>query len=464
VGAAGERTHLVDGAEPFCGEERAGDARAMVLHDAESRRTPGVVANARDDRLAPGERAQPFGEGAGLRRADEHAQVAAGAAARRAGAEGPLGGGRGHLVEAVEDGARPARRRKNTLLLGGESQGEEAGRGVDRDSIRCMSSPPPILAGMPAALRREEVAALYRRPLLDLVRDAAEVHRRHHDPAEVQCSSLLSIKTGGCPEDCGYCSQSAHHDAGLRREPLLEIDEVVERAKAARAAGADRFCMGAAWREVRDGPEFEQVLAMVRSVRELGLETCATLGMLTCGQAARLKEAGLDYYNHNLDTSREFYDSVVTTRRYDDRLRTLDAVRNAGMKVCCGGILGMGESEEDRIGLLHELARRDPPIESVPINALVAVPGTPLADRPPLPWDEMVRAVAVARILMPRAKVRLSAGRLILSEEAQALCFLAGANSIFLGERLLTTPNPLPDKDGALLGKLGLRPAGAGAR
>ncbi|TAH36903.1 MAG: biotin synthase BioB [Planctomycetota bacterium] len=306
-------------------------------------------------------------------------------------------------------------------------------------------------------LTREAIAALYGRPLLDLVFEAAAVHRAHHDPAEVQCSQLLSIKTGACPEDCAYCPQSARYDAAVEREELMSVERVLAAARSARRNGADRFCMGAAWREVKDGPEFQRVLEMVRGVKALGLETCVTLGMLQPHQAGALKEAGLDYYNHNLDTSPEFYGEIITTRTYEDRLKTLDAVRAAGIHVCCGGILGMGESREDRIGLLYELARQDPQPESVPINALVAVKGTPLEDQPPLPWDEMLRAVAVARILIPQAKIRLSAGRTTMSDEAQALCFLAGANSIFLGDKLLTTPNPGLDHDGALLQRLGLR-------
>ncbi len=301
-----------------------------------------------------------------------------------------------------------------------------------------------------------EVEALLERPLLELVLEAALVHRRHHDPGRVQCSQLLSIKTGGCPEDCGYCSQSAHHRTGVAREPLLALDEVLSAARAARANGADRFCMGAAWREVKDGPEFERVLAMVQGVKRLGLETCATLGMLTDDQARALAGAGLDYYNHNLDTGRSHYGRIVSTRTYDERLATLAAVRAAGMRVCCGGILGLGEPRAARAELLCELANLDPQPESVPINALVRVPGTPLADAPPLDWTELVRAVAAARILMPGAVVRLSAGRTELSEAAQALCFLAGANSIFVGDELLTTPNPPPESDTALLAKLGL--------
>lgn len=303
---------------------------------------------------------------------------------------------------------------------------------------------------------RREVEALYRRGLLALVFEAAQVHRQAHDPAEVQCASLLSVKTGGCPENCSYCPQSAHYRTGVEAEPLMGVEAVAGAARAARANGADRFCLGAAWREVSDGPEFDRILEMVRAVKATGLETCVTLGMLTSAQAGRLREAGLDYYNHNLDTGRAFYSNVVTTRRYDDRLRTLAAVRGAGLKVCCGGILGMGESHDDRIDLLHELARQTPPPESVPINTLVAVEGTPFADRPPAPWDEIVRVVAAARILMPRARIRLSAGRLQMDETLQALCFLAGANSIFLGDQLLTTANPPADADHGLLDRLGL--------
>lgn len=305
-------------------------------------------------------------------------------------------------------------------------------------------------------LQREEVAELYRRPLLDLVFEAARMHRAHHDPQEVQCSTLLSIKTGACPEDCSYCSQSAHNDSDLEREPLLDTVQVVAAARNAKAGGADRFCMGAAWRGVKDNADFERVLEMVGSVKDLGLETCGTFGMLDVEQAKRLKAAGLDYYNHNLDTSREYYSEVITTRTYDDRLETLAAVREAGMKVCCGGILGMGESEEDRIGLLHQLAVQDPPPESVPINTLVPIEGTPLAEVPMLAWDQIVRAVAVARILMPLSMVRLSAGRSAMTEEAQAMCFLAGANSIFLGDQLLTTPNRGKDADVALFERLDL--------
>ena len=302
-----------------------------------------------------------------------------------------------------------------------------------------------------------EVETLLARPLLDLVFEAAQVHREHHDPRRVQCAELLSIKTGGCPEDCTYCSQSAHNGASpVERSGLEPLDDVLAAARRAKANGADRFCMGAAWREVKDGPEFDSVIEMVRGVKELGLESCVTLGMLEEHQAARLAEAGLDYYNHNLDTGRSHYDSIVTTRCYDDRLRTLEHVRSAGIAVCCGGILGMGETRTARAELLLELSRLDPAPESVPINALVPVEGTPLAGTEPLDWSELVRAVAAARILMPRSVVRLSAGRTELTEEAQALCFLAGANSIFVGDELLTTPNPGPASDGALLAKLGL--------
>jgi biotin synthase len=305
-----------------------------------------------------------------------------------------------------------------------------------------------------SAVSRAE--ALLARPLLELVYEAVGVHRAHHDPAAMQCSQLLSIKTGACPEDCSYCSQSARYATPVEREALLSVEEVARAARTARETGADRFCMGAAWREVKDGASFERVLDMVRAVKAEGLEACATLGMLTPPQAARLAEAGLDYYNHNLDTGESFYGEVITTRTQADRLETLRAVRGAGLAVCCGGILGMGESRRDRAELLATLASLDPQPESVPINALVPIEGTPLASAPPLDWAEMVRAVAAARILIPRAVIRLSAGRTTMTEEAQALCFLAGANSIFTGDELLTTPNPGPASDAALLRKLGL--------
>jgi len=308
-----------------------------------------------------------------------------------------------------------------------------------------------------------EVEALLDRPLLDLVFEAAAAHREHHDAGALQCSQLLSVKTGGCPEDCAYCSQSAHHDAALERRALSSVEQVRDAALRAREGGADRFCMGAAWREVKDGPEFDRVLEMVREVKALGLETCVTLGMLDDGQAARLRDAGLDYYNHNLDTGRSHYGAIVSTRGYDERLATIAAVRRAGVRVCCGGILGLGESPRARAELLFELASLDPQPESVPINALVAVEGTPLQDAPPVDWSDMVRTIAAARILMPRAVLRLSAGRRGLSEEAQALSFLAGANSIFVGDELLTTPNPAPESDARLLAKLGLRALRGGA-
>ncbi len=301
-----------------------------------------------------------------------------------------------------------------------------------------------------------EVHKFFALPLLDLVFEAATVHRRHHDPRSIQRCTLLSIKTGGCPEDCGYCSQSARHHTEVQASPLMDKSTVLANARRAAAAGATRFCMGAAWREVRNGPEFDDVLEMVRGVRDLGMEACVTLGMLDAGQARRLKEAGLTAYNHNLDTSESFYPQVVSTRTYDDRLRTLRHVHKAGMAVCCGGILGLGESDEDRADMLATLANLEPQPESVPINVLVHVEGTPLADRADVDALDVVRMVAVARILMPRARVRLAAGRSALSDEAQAMCFLAGANSIFFGDRLLTAPNPGIDQDEQLLVRLGL--------
>ncbi|MBI4880548.1 MAG: biotin synthase BioB [Planctomycetes bacterium] len=303
----------------------------------------------------------------------------------------------------------------------------------------------------------EEVERLLERPLLEMVFEAAQVHRRHHDPRAIQCSQLLSIKTGGCSEDCGYCAQSAHHETGVLPEPLLDVEEVLAAAKKAKENGAARFCMGAAWRKVRDGKDFDRVLEMVEGVKKLGLETCVTLGRLSRDQAKRLQGAGLDFYNHNLDTGRSHYEEIVSTHTFDDRLETLQAARSAGLHVCCGGILGLGEPRRARAELLHELASLDPHPDSVPINSLVPVPGTPLANEPPLDWTEVVRAVAAARILMPRSHVRLSAGRAGMTEEAQAICFLAGANSIFIGEELLTTPNPEPQSDALLLAKLGLR-------
>jgi biotin synthase len=304
----------------------------------------------------------------------------------------------------------------------------------------------------------EEIAAIYRTALPELVFRAQSVNREFHDPERVQTCQLISIKTGGCPEDCAYCPQSAHYDANVERQGLLDPQHVIGVAKDAAARGVTRFCMGAAWRDAPQGREFDRVLEMVRGVSALGLEVCCTLGMLTEQQAVRLKEAGLAAYNHNLDTSPEFYGSIITTRVYDERLKTLAAVRKAGITVCCGGILGMGETEADRIGLLHQLASLQPHPESVPINMLVRVEGTPLASVPELDPLEMVRAIATARILMPKSRVRLAAGRKQLSPEAVTLCFLAGANSIFVGEKLLTTPNPAADEDEHLLQTLGMKP------
>lgn len=304
---------------------------------------------------------------------------------------------------------------------------------------------------------REEIRQVYRQPLPELIFQAQTTHRAFHKPEEVELCRLLSIKTGGCPEDCGYCSQSAHHKAGIARQELLNPVEVLETARQAKAEGATRFCMGAAWRQISDGKDFERVLEMVRGVAALQMEVCCTLGMLTESQARRLKEAGLTAYNHNLDTSPEFYGNIITTRVYEDRLETIAHVRHAGITVCSGGILGMGESEEDRIGLLQELSQLDPHPESVPINMLVANEGTPLENAEPLDPLVMVRAIATARILMPASRVRLAAGRRQMSPEAVALCFLAGANSIFTGEKLLTTPNPEPDADQRLLENLGMR-------
>jgi biotin synthase len=303
----------------------------------------------------------------------------------------------------------------------------------------------------------DEVEELYRLPLTELLFRAQTVHRRHHDPAKVQRCTLLSIKTGGCPEDCGYCPQSAHYATGVERQDLLELPAVMEAARAARQDGSTRFCMGAAWREVKDGKGFDRVLEMVRGVAALDMEVCTTLGMLTRDQAGRLKEAGLTAYNHNLDTSPEFYGEIITTRTYQDRLDTLAHVQEAGISVCCGGIVGMGESSRDRCALLAQLGRLEPHPESLPINLLVRIPGTPLADAPDLDPLELVRTVATARLVAPKARVRLSAGRLSLSPESQALCFLAGANSIFAGERLLTSPNPSLDEDERLMARLGLR-------
>jgi biotin synthase len=304
---------------------------------------------------------------------------------------------------------------------------------------------------------RAELRALFDLPLAELVFRAQSVHRENFDPAAVQISTLLSIKTGGCPEDCAYCPQSARYDTGVRAEKLMPLDAVLAEARAAREAGAGRFCMGAAWRSPKER-DLEAVCAMVEGVKALGLETCATLGMLTAAQAGKLKAAGLDYYNHNLDSSPEFYGEIITTRTYEDRLQTLDHVRAAGIHVCCGGIVGMGETREDRVGMIATLANLPVHPESVPINMLVRVAGTPLADAPTLDPIEFVRTIAVARIAMPRSVVRLSAGREAMSEETQALCFLAGANSLFCGPKLLTTPNPERDRDRGLMDRLGLSP------
>jgi len=304
---------------------------------------------------------------------------------------------------------------------------------------------------------RAEVRALFELPFPDLIYRAQRVHRAHFDPCQVQISTLLSIKTGGCPEDCAYCPQSAHYEAGVKAEKLMDAAAVVGEARAAKQAGASRFCMGAAWRSPKDR-DLDAVCAMVAGVKALGLETCATLGMLTGPQAQRLKGAGLDYYNHNLDTSPEYYGEIITTRTFRDRLETLDHVRTAGISVCCGGIVGMGETREDRVGMIVALATLPVHPESVPINMLVQVEGTPLATGQAFDAIEFVRTVAAARITMPASVVRLSAGREDMSEETQALCFVAGANSIFYGPKLLTTPNPARDRDRDLMDKLGLVP------
>jgi biotin synthase len=312
-----------------------------------------------------------------------------------------------------------------------------------------------------------EVEALFERPFTELVFEAASVHRRWFDPTEVQLSQLLSVKTGGCAENCGYCSQSSHFDTGLKASRLMDAEAVVAEAARAKASGAQRFCMGAAWRDLKDR-DLPKVAAMISGVKALGLETCATLGMLTPDQAGALKAAGLDYYNHNLDSGPEYYAEVVTTRVYQDRLDTLAAVRDAGMSTCCGGIVGMGEQRRDRASLLHALATLPAHPDSLPVNALVPIAGTPLGDKVKREGEidgiEFVRTVAVARLVCPKAVVRLSAGREAMSRELQALCFLAGANSIFVGARLLTTPNPEMDEDAKLFAELGLRPMGEALR
>ncbi len=304
----------------------------------------------------------------------------------------------------------------------------------------------------------DEIAEIYNLPLLELVYRAATLHREFHDPSEIQVCSLLSIKTGACTEDCAYCPQSVEYHTGVDVQPLMLVDEVLEKARNAKEAGATRFCMGAAWREVRDNRDFDRVLEMVRGVNDIGLEVCATLGMVTEEQARKLKEAGLYAYNHNVDTSSGYYKSIITTRTYKDRIDTIRNTRKAEITVCSGGIIGMGESVEDRIEMLRTLANLDPHPESVPINALVPVEGTPLQDMPPVDAWDFVRMIATARMIMPKSMVRLSAGRMQLSREAQALCFMAGANSIFAGDRLLTTPNPPVDEDKELLSGLGLKP------
>lgn len=310
-----------------------------------------------------------------------------------------------------------------------------------------MHSPPRSL---------EEFRAVYDLPFHELLYQAQTIHRRYHDPGDIQRCALLSIKTGGCPEDCHYCTQSAHYETDVTSQPLLSVEEVAERARRAKEQGASRFCMGAAWRSVPDDARFEAVLEMVRAVRDLDMEACVTLGMLTDEQAKRLADAGLTAYNHNLDTSRDYYPKIVSTRTYDERLATIRSVARAGISVCCGAILGMGESIEDRLMLLVELAALATPPESIPLNCLIPMPGTPLADAPPADSLELARLVATTRIGFPHSRVRLSAGRRPMSRETQVLCFLAGANSIFLGETLLTAPNPAESEDEALFAALGI--------
>ena len=305
---------------------------------------------------------------------------------------------------------------------------------------------------------REEIAEIFNAPIMDLIYRSATVHRTYHDPREVQVCTLLSVKTGGCPEDCSYCPQAARYHTNVKTHKLMEVDEVINAALVAKESGSTRFCMGAAWREVRDNKDFDKVLDMVKGVSTMGMEVCCTLGMLTDDQARKLKDAGLYAYNHNLDTSEEHYDKIITTRTYDDRLETLDNVRNNKISVCSGGIIGMGESEGDRIGMLHTLVNLPEHPESVPVNALVPVEGTPLEEQPRVPVWDMIRMIATARIIMPKAMVRLSAGRVTMSYEEQALCFMAGANSIFAGDKLLTTPNPDVDRDKEMFQILNLKP------
>ena len=302
-----------------------------------------------------------------------------------------------------------------------------------------------------------EAEALFNKPFNDLLFDAQVMHRRYHDPNAVQISTLISIKTGGCPEDCKYCPQSSRYDTGLSADKLMEVEKVLEAAQRAKSAGASRFCMGAAWRSPKDR-DLDKVKAMVSGVKALGMETCATLGMVTIDQASELRDAGLDYYNHNIDTGEEYYEEVITTRTFEDRMNTLSNVRDAGINVCCGGIIGMGEKETNRASMLTTLANLEEHPDSVPINMLVKVPGTPFEVNQDVEGVDFVRAIAVARIMMPQAVVRLSAGREEMNDEMQALCFLAGANSIFYGEQLLTTPNPKAEKDQLLMEKLGIKP------
>jgi biotin synthase len=305
---------------------------------------------------------------------------------------------------------------------------------------------------------KEEILAIYNKPIMELVFDAAQVHRKFHDPNKIQVSTLISIKTGGCPEDCGYCPQAARYHTAIEKNDLLPIDVVIALAKKAKMNGSSRVCMGAAWRNVKEGEDFENVLKMVAGISDLNMEVCCTLGMITESQAVRLAEAGLHYYNHNLDTSEEYYKEVISTRGYQDRLKTLDNVRKGSLKVCSGGIVGMGESIEDRAGMLVSLSKLNPQPESVPINALVPVEGTPLGEENKIPVWDIIRMVATTRIVMPKTTVRLSAGRTEMSMETQALCFMAGASSIFSGEKLLTTPNPGIDKDAEMFSTLGLIP------
>jgi len=304
----------------------------------------------------------------------------------------------------------------------------------------------------------KEILGIYNLPLLELVYKAATIHRKFHDPKEVQVSSLLSIKTGACPEDCAYCPQSARYHTDIDIGPLLPLQKVIEVAKKAKSSGATRFCMGAAWREIKDGPEFERILEMVKAINNMGMEVCCTLGMLTESQAKRLEEAGLYAYNHNLDTSREYYKKIITTRTYEDRIKTLENIRKTNITVCSGGIIGMGESVNDRAGMLTTLSSLNPHPESVPINVLIPVKGTPLENQELVSIWEMVRMIATTRMVMPESMVRLSAGRVNMNKEGQALCFLAGANSIFTGEKLLTQPNPEVNEDLDMLNTLGLKP------